>query len=142
MHSAYFETRFIVSAEPTDWPDEFVIVSAHATTGERWTTEENEGAHLELLQEVERLGARVGTVVGFSPTTGHAEPSVVAKLPLSTGCDLGMRFRQDAIYHVLGDQLSVTYCDDRRGLVPVGACFQVVLDVALAQEEQNVSHQA
>jgi hypothetical protein len=41
-------------------------------------------------------------------------------MPFDDACDLGLRFRQDAIFHVSGDHLSVTYCDERRALVPVG----------------------
>jgi hypothetical protein len=35
-------------------------------------------------------------------------------------CKLGLQFKQDAIYYVKGDVLSVSYCDDRRRLVTVG----------------------
>lgn len=42
-------------------------------------------------------------------------------MPFDAACDLGLRYRQDATCHVQGDQLSVSLCDDRRGLVAVGA---------------------
>src|SRR6516225_1853575 len=51
---------------------------------------------------------------GYSPTSGHAEPSWAADLPLDEGCNIGQRFRQDAIYHVKNDELSVTRCDESR----------------------------
>ena len=41
-------------------------------------------------------------------------------MPFTEACDLGREYLQDAIYLVQGDQLSVTYCDERRGLVAVG----------------------
>jgi len=55
------------------------------------------------------------------PCTGdHAEPSWAAELSFEEGCDLGLRFRQDAIYVVADGTLFLSYCDARRGLVPVG----------------------
>ncbi len=45
-----------------------------------------------------------------------------AEMPWDEACDIGLCFKQDAIYTVNGDALSVTLCDHRRGLVPVGAC--------------------
>ena len=41
-------------------------------------------------------------------------------MPLEEACDLGHQYLQDALYHVRGDQLFVTYCDQKRALVPVG----------------------
>jgi len=32
----------------------------------------------------------------------------------------GRRYRQDAIYYVIGDTLFVSFCDERRALVEVG----------------------
>jgi hypothetical protein len=61
------------------------------------------------------------SVVGYAPGTGHAEPSWAAEVPLDAAREIGRRFRQDAIFHVRGDLLSVTKCDDGAPLVPVGA---------------------
>ena len=58
-------------------------------------------------------------VTGRSPTGDHAEPSWAAELPFDEACDLGLKFKQTAIYHVCDDQLSVSYCDQRRKFVPV-----------------------
>lgn len=60
-------------------------------------------------------------LTGYSPTTVHAEPGWAVEMPWDEACDLGLRFKQDAIYSVRGDELTVTFCDHRRGLVPVGA---------------------
>lgn len=121
VHPAYFETRFRVDAAPSAWPAEFVILSAHATTGERWPDVENERAHAALLRELADLGVWMLQLTGFSPTTGHAEPSVAAELDLARARAIGRRFRQDAIYHVRDDALSVTRCGEADPLVPVGS---------------------
>ncbi len=134
MHPAYFETRFCTPAPVTDWPSQFVIVTAFATTGTTRSAEENERADRELEADLrERAGTaleagRAGRggagwlqrITGYSPSTGHAEPGWAVDLPFEEACDLGLRFRQDAIYVVRGDDLFVTHCDERRGEVRVG----------------------
>jgi hypothetical protein len=37
MNPVYFETRFRTDQPEIDWPSEFVILSAFATTGQSWT---------------------------------------------------------------------------------------------------------
>lgn len=131
VHPAYFETRFRTPASITSWPDEFVIVTAYATTGEAWPAEENERAGRCLDQELrgELRVAWCQRITGYSPTSGHAEPGWAVELPFDDACELGTDFLQDAIYWVRGDELSVSYCDHRRGLVRVGS-FRERLDPA------------
>jgi hypothetical protein len=121
MHPAYFTTRFSVAGPMPEWPDEFVIISAHATTGERWSMAESERADLELQEALGDSGVWYRGIAGFAPDTAHAEPTWAAPLPFAAACDLGLRFGQDAIFHVEGDLLSVTHCDHRRQLVRVGS---------------------
>lgn len=120
MHPDYFETHFHVQDPVPCWPNEFVIISAFATTGKSWTLEENQAADENLIAKLRKRGCWITRVTGYSPRTGHSEPSWAAEIPLYEACDLGMHFRQDAIYHVLGDVLSVTNCDREGKLVPVG----------------------
>ena len=58
--------------------------------------------------------------MGDSHETQHLEPGWAVVLDWEKGCDLGNQFKQEAIYLMDGDALSVTYCDERRGLMPVG----------------------
>ena len=128
MNPAYFETRFRASQSVTSLPREFVIISAFATTGEVWTALQNEMGDEQLRLALERRGAWFIRVVGYSPTTGHAEPSWAVELSLDEACGIGVRFHQDAIFHVKNDELSVTHCDSRRALVHIGS-FQRRLDI-------------
>jgi hypothetical protein len=105
-----------------------VIISAYATTGERWTDAQNERADRALHDELRARGTWTERITGFSPKTDHAEPSWATELSLAAGLDFGRRFRQDAIYHVLDDELSVTRCDPPGDVVPVGA-FRIRVDV-------------
>jgi Protein of unknown function (DUF3293) len=128
MNPSYFETRFHATNPVGGWPAEFVIISAFATTGESWTSQENEDVDRRLASELIANGAWMHRVTGYSPTTGHAEPSWAVEVPLDVARTLGLRFHQDAIYHVEGDLLSVTHCDARSELVHVD-CFRSRLDL-------------
>lgn len=121
MNPVYLETRFRSDGSASAVPEEFVILSAYATTGETWSAAKNEAADRSLEAELRARGGWLLRLIGYSPTTGHAEPSWATALPLEQACDLGLRYRQDAIYHVKQDLLSVTYCDSRRTLVAVGS---------------------
>ena len=120
VNPAYFETHFRLPAPVIGWPPEFVIVTAYATTGERWTSGENEAADRRLAAELRELGVWAARITGYSPQTGHAEPGWAADMAFDDACDLGLRYRQDAIFHVFGDTLSVSHCDNRRRLVTLG----------------------
>jgi len=121
LHPAYFQTRFRQEVDKrTDWPEQFAIISAHATTGEQWSGEQNDAAHEALYQEIERRDVWIESLTGYSPDTGHAEPSYAAELPLDEARALGEQFRQDAIFFVRGNDLSVTRCAPDSPLVLVG----------------------
>ena len=121
MHPSYFEVQFSVSAPVHDWPEQFAILSGYATTGEVWTDDRNAAADRALGETIFVIGVWREWITGFFEDTGHSEPGWAAELDLDAACDLGLKFLQDAIYYVQGDALSVSYCDDRRALVPVGS---------------------
>lgn len=121
LHPAYFETHFRPAYQIVSWPEEFVIISAYATTGEEWSRERNEQADEGLRDELEELGVWHERVEGFHPVTGHTEPSWAAAVPFKVGCELGLQFGQDAIFHVHQDLLSVSRCNEERTLVPIGS---------------------
>jgi len=120
VNPAYFEVRFRTGEPIVPWPREFAIITAFATTGESWPREENEAADRELESELATRGVWFARVTGYSPASGHAEPGWAAELPIDDARRVGRRFRQDAIYLVRGDELSVTRCDDGQALAPVG----------------------
>lgn len=119
MHPDYFKTRFCVERDVSAWPDCFAIISAFATTGQHWTAEENEAADRRLAEELHCSGVWQVRITGFSPETGHAEPSYAVAVGFQEACDIGERHHQDAIYYVGGDSLYVSYCNERRALIPV-----------------------
>ena len=100
-------------------PESFAIITAHATTGEVWTAEDNNAANETLRAELERGGQLIGTITGYSPITQHAEPGYAAALEFEEACKIGVRFKQDAIYYVSSGTLFVSHCDHRRSLKPI-----------------------
>ncbi|MFZ4594504.1 MAG: DUF3293 domain-containing protein [Verrucomicrobiaceae bacterium] len=121
MPHFYFETHFRISDFVPEWPESFIIITAYATTGRQWTDAQNASADRQLEHELKSTGLLVARVTGYSPETGHAEPSWAAGISWQEACDLGVKYKQDAIYVVKNDALFVTFCDERRTLVPIGA---------------------
>ena len=122
----YRTTRFRIDS-PTDFPLEFVILTAHATTGQVWPEEQNQNADQRLEAELRALGHEPQRITGYAPDSepeepdsAHEEPGWAVPIPFTVACNLLEKYLQDALYHVQGDQLSLSYCDVRRGLIPIG----------------------
>ncbi len=120
MHVAYGETLFWTQSYFAEWPAEFGIITAHATTGEKWTDQQNREADAALESLLREKTREVRRLTGFSPTNMHAEPGWAVSLPFEDVCGLGVQFEQDAIYYVRDGILHVSHCDQRRKLVPIG----------------------
>lgn len=119
FHPDYFKVQFIT--ETQHLPDEFVIISAYATTGETWTDEKNEAADLELFSVLNEKGLIPIRITGYSPETGHSEPSWAVEASLMEGLNIGYEFKQDAIFHVLQQRLYLVKCGNGRQSVEVGS---------------------
>ncbi len=118
---AYFETLFEVQQDWDNVPPEFAIITAYATTGETWSDQENRAADDQLKQELLQACNWLRRITGRSPDGTHREPGWAADLPFNQACDLGLQFRQDAIYLVQQDQLFVAKCHPQlRQRVEVG----------------------
>ena len=120
IHPAYLTIAFRTIQDVLEWPAEFVIISAYATTGETWSEERNLEADQRLQAELLRRGYSPIRITGYSPDTGHAEPSWAVEMPLEEAQGLGRDFLQDAIFAVRQDELLVSRCSHPRELIPVG----------------------
>ena len=116
-----------------DWPAEFLIISAYATTGQSWPPDENQQADQRLASELRDRNCWLVRIVGYSPTSGHEEPSWAVALPPDVGIIIGRRYRQDAIYHVNNDILSCIECEGSEEYIDIGS-FRGRLDGAPAGE--------
>ena len=119
MHPAYFETRFVCEAGLNSLPADFAIITAFATTGEKWASDVNDAADQALQDELEALNALGPRITGYSPSSGHSEPGWVALLEFEDACDFGLKYKQDAIYYVRDGVLYVSLCDARRAMIRV-----------------------
>lgn len=115
----YKETNFEAVTWP-DMPNQFAIITAYATTGETWTDKQNTIADRKLKNTLRTKSDWLPRITGFSPSSGHKEPGWAAELDFDVACNIGLHFKQDAIYFVKNDKLFLSYCDARRALVPVG----------------------
>jgi len=120
LYSDYFYTHFRQNVRISEWPINCAIITAYATTGETWTAEENEAADRALADDLARSGKWHQRITGYSPTTGHAEPGWAVGMNLPETCALGLRYLQDAIYFVSGDELWVSLCAEPRERALVG----------------------
>lgn len=127
MNPAYFEIRFRISDSSLAWPPEFAIISAYATTGETWSPRQNLDADKALNAALNERSVWHARVEGYSPGTGHAEPSWAAEVGSEDGRRLGRMFHQHAIFCVSGDLLSVTLCRGGQPAVDIGS-FRSRLD--------------
>jgi hypothetical protein len=76
LKPVYFTTRFRVAHLPPAWPTTFVIVTAYATTGERWTDAENDRANAVLRERLAAMSVWHWPITGYDPETCYAEPGM------------------------------------------------------------------
>jgi len=121
FHPAYFLTRFYVSSEELEFPQQGVILSACATTGEVWSADRNRVADRELESCLRDYSPGfLVRLIGYSPVDNHAEACWLVDLDLLTGCRIGEQFLQDALYLLEGQALDVVDCSDRFRRAAVG----------------------
>ncbi len=120
LHPAYFAIAFCTDAPVLEWPAAFVIISAFATTGETWSAERNADADERLHAELLRKGLAPIRIIGYDPTTGHAEPGWAVEMIVEDALDIGCAYLQDAIFAVNEDALFVYRCAEPRECVRVG----------------------
>ena len=121
MNPIYFKTCFRIKERKVVFPEEFVIITAYPTTGEKWEDLRISNAVLKLEKELKSRNKWMVGIEGYDPETRHAEAGWGTIMNLDEACDTGLRYLQDAIYHVKKDKISVTYCDQRRKLVNFGS---------------------
>ena len=136
MNPIYLETHFKRGGEndPTfneleSLPSEFAIITAYATTGEHWSDARNNEADKQLKTYLDSQFSCVKRITGYSPSTGHAEPGWLVNCSFAQGCDIGLSFKQDAIYWGGTGQLFVSYCGVQRSkvyLFDIGHCHSVM----------------
>ncbi len=59
-------------------------------------------------------------LTGYDPETGHAEPGWAVEMGFEAACDLGLRFKQDAIFWVSENRVWVAKCGPDRQRKEIG----------------------
>lgn len=122
MHADYANVRFKLPRFPRRWPKCFATITGFATTGEIWSATRNKRADTKLKIFLNKLGVKIYRITGYSvKNPAHAEDGWLTPLTFDDACDIGLLFKQDAIYYIINDELFVSYCDQRRKLIPMGS---------------------
>ena len=113
MNPAYFDTVFDLYSQQ-DLPEDFVIITAYNPQGRSAPPSRNQHQDQTLRAVLEGRGATPFRVTGRSEDGRHQEPGWGAALDLQTGLEIGRIFKQEAIYHVSGDELCLCDCTQTR----------------------------
>lgn len=150
FHPAYFETRFLCSGGCGDsgglgglggnaaasahdrttllQTPKFAIITAAATTGEQWSVRRTARADQRLRTYLHNQNALICELTGYSPHTGHAEKGYACTLSTEDACRVGRVFRQDAIYVIENDNISVVDCNNSSRTARLTAGFRRRMD--------------
>ncbi|MEY3395663.1 MAG: hypothetical protein RL346_1899 [Verrucomicrobiota bacterium] len=110
----YLTTRFVHNIredEDRQWPSEFWIITAcnPHSAGER---EGDDASTKRLRKELSRLGCWKLALTAVSQDWAHSEKSFAVKgLSREEVLALGLKYGQNAVFHVVGDRLSVVACE-------------------------------
>jgi hypothetical protein len=108
MNPIYLETRFKSDESFEGLPCQFAIITAYATTGEHWPDRKNQAADNRLKVNLVSRFTVVKRIHGYSPSTGHAKPGWLVNCSFIESCEIGLAFKQNAIYRGGGEQLFVS----------------------------------
>ena len=124
FEEAYKSTVFGYQDFPKDWPKDFAILTAYATTGETWTDEQNKDADQKLEAELRKGGYRIHRISGYSKDLKTHEEGWAVVMDLKTAWDLAIKYKQVALFYYENDELLLVYalgysrCDEAVVKVP------------------------
>ena len=95
-------------------PDQFAIITAYAATGDEWKDVKSCEADEHLKAYSQARFSCVKRITGYSPTTGHSESGWLVNCSDDEGSDIGLLFKQDAIYWGENGSFFVSYCWPQR----------------------------
>jgi len=90
--------------------DCFAIITASDPLGQIQSVEENDFANSLLQAKLERQGLLYRQILAGNSDFSHAEESVLVCCTLQQALWLGAEFKQNAIFWVTHDELSVVPC--------------------------------
>jgi hypothetical protein len=114
MNEEYLNTFFRITDGPSVWPADFVIVTAFNPDGVLTTADRNQSLDSNLAVHLQQLGLHFWRVTGGSPDFTHAEPGYAIETELKMGIDIGIQFRQVAVFWISRGDLFLVECFSRQ----------------------------
>jgi len=97
---------------PADWPADFAIITSYDPDGLPTTADLNLAADESLEAELRAAGHRLHRITGGSADGVHLEPGWGVPIGLPGAVEYGRRYRQLALFYVLGGVLLLVDCAD------------------------------
>lgn len=116
----YFDAVFCGVVPGAGWPERFAIITACNPDGETVDDATNATTTRRLFERLAACGYDPWEVIGGSADARHQEAGFGVVCSLEAGIRLGREFRQDAIFWVEGDALSIINCANSQ-LKPLGS---------------------
>ena len=97
---------------PADWPADFAIITAYDPEGRAASPAANQLADAGLADELGAAGYRLHRITGGSADGVHLEPGWGVPLGLPGAVEMGLRYRQVAVFYVRGGALTLVDCTE------------------------------
>jgi hypothetical protein len=110
MNHAYLDTVFDLEPQ-LNTPRSFVVITAYNPRGQFAPPSRNRHQDQTLRAVLEGRGGAPFRVTGRSVDGKHQEPGWGAVIDIQTGIEIGRMFKQEAIYYIDEDDLSLHSCD-------------------------------
>ena len=111
MNAEYLNTYFkIPGHRAEDLPAEFAIVTAFNPEGKGQSIETNLALDSDLAAQIQKRSLQSWRVIGGSRDFAHTEPGYAIKVDLAVGIEIGVQFRQEAIFWIEGGNLHLVDC--------------------------------
>ena len=107
MNPAYLQAYFEVEG---NLPSSFVVITAYNPRGLTAPMSRNQHQDTTLSSVLRQKGHEPIRVIGRDQENTHREPGWAVDIDLNEAKKLGQLFKQDAIYQVIDDELSLHGC--------------------------------
>lgn len=120
LWSCYQSTEFLLT-QPLSSVSRFAIVTAHNPQGELLSPCQNRLLDRKLLADIEAMGVPYRALIGTNSTLSHMEKSWAVFASEEESLELALKYRQNAIYYVVQDELLLLPCLMEREVVSLGS---------------------
>lgn len=135
MNPEYLNTYFkIPHQRDQDLPGEFIIVTAFNPDGQNHSIESNQKFDADLAAQLQKKSLPSWRVIGGSHDFVHAEPSYAIETSLDAGIEIGIRFRQKAVFWINNGNLYLVDCSSHERILMGEWTMRVLAAAILTQQ--------